>query len=133
MRQLHLIYGAKGEAKRRNCYHHQKGKVQPGTHRLFRRFCHDAKVRSPYLKRADANEIIDLTYDYFDNNPAFKTTPLTEAAPPRRSRIVTPALDYLLQVAEGKITRAEADAKLNEMRHQNVFNQQILDHLVRPH
>ncbi|MEZ2446275.1 SusC/RagA family TonB-linked outer membrane protein [Chitinophaga sp. RCC_12] len=111
----------------------KKAKSGPARISFSGDFAMTPKYDLSYLKRADANEIIDLTYDYFDNDPAFKTTPLTEAARLRAGAgIVTPALDYLLQVAEGKITRAEADAKLNEMRHQNVFNQQILDHLVRP-
>lgn len=85
-----------------------------------------------YLHKADANEMIDLTYNFFDNDPNFKTDPLGEAAYLRNGAgIITPALDYLLQSVEGKITRQEADAKLNAMRNKNVYGQQILDHLMR--
>ncbi|MBV8255869.1 MAG: SusC/RagA family TonB-linked outer membrane protein [Chitinophaga sp.] len=86
-----------------------------------------------YQKRANSNEIIDVLTQYYDNDPAFKTAPLTEAARLRDAAgVVNPALDLLLQVAEGKITRAQADEGLNKLRGINVYNQQVLDKLVRP-
>jgi TonB-linked SusC/RagA family outer membrane protein len=90
------------------------------------------KYALSYLHKADANEMVDLTYDFFNNNPKFTTDPLGEVAYLRNGKgIITPALDYLLQSVEGKITRVEADAKLNELRKKNVYNQQVLDHLMR--
>jgi TonB-linked SusC/RagA family outer membrane protein len=95
-------------------------------------FSFTPKYDLSYLHKADASEMIDLTYDFFDNDPNFKTNPLGEVAYLRNGKgIITPALDYLLQSVEGKITRAEADAKLNAMRNKNIYNQQILDHLMR--
>lgn len=111
----------------------KKGKAGPAKVTFSGDFAFSPKYDLSYLHKSNSNELIDLIYDYYDNNPAFKTTPLVEAARLRAGAgLVTPALDYLLQVAEGKITRAEADAKLNIMRNQNGYNQQILDHLLRP-
>ncbi|SEV99416.1 SusC/RagA family TonB-linked outer membrane protein [Chitinophaga arvensicola] len=110
----------------------KKAKSGPARVTFSGDFSLTPKYDLSYLNKADANEMVDLTYDYFDNDPAFKTAPLTEAARIRSGAgLVTPAMEYLLQVAEGKMTRADADAKLNVLRHQNIYNQQILDHLMR--
>lgn len=108
-------------------------KARPGAARInfSGDFSFTPKYDLSYLHKADANEMIDLTYDFFDNDPNFKTDPLGEVAYLRNGKgIITPALDYLLQSVEGKITRAEADAKLNAMRSKNVYAQQVLDHLM---
>ncbi|RFS19029.1 SusC/RagA family TonB-linked outer membrane protein [Chitinophaga silvatica] len=110
----------------------KKAKSGPMKINLSGDFAITSKYDLSYLNKADANELIDLTYDYYDNNPAIKTNPIAEAARLRAGNgLITPALDYLLQVAEGKITREEADAKLNGLRTQNLYNQQIKDNLMR--
>ncbi|MGX5816916.1 SusC/RagA family TonB-linked outer membrane protein [Chitinophaga lutea] len=86
-----------------------------------------------YYKRASASELIDLTYHFADNYPLLKSNPVQAAAYLRDGKgIVTPALELLLQAAEGKITRAEADAQLDKMRGMNLYSQQVLDRLMRP-
>ncbi|WP_160713886.1 SusC/RagA family TonB-linked outer membrane protein [Chitinophaga solisilvae] len=91
-----------------------------------------SKYDLSYLKTTDANESVDLIYRYINDNPALKTSPLQEAARIRNYRgAMTPGLDILLQAAEGKLTQAEADAKMNELRSQNLYKKQILS-LMRP-
>ncbi|MBV7532348.1 SusC/RagA family TonB-linked outer membrane protein [Chitinophaga sp. sic0106] len=86
-----------------------------------------------YRKRASSAEMVDLTTYYFDNNPLFVTNPIGTAASIRESASYNnPAMELLLQVAEGKITRAEADAQLEVLKGTNQYNQQILDRLIRP-
>ncbi|RAJ74989.1 TonB-linked SusC/RagA family outer membrane protein [Chitinophaga dinghuensis] len=85
-----------------------------------------------YLQKAKSSEIIDVISQYYDNDPVFKTDPLKEATRLRENGPPNPALDLLLQVAEGKITRAQADEGLNKLRGMNVYNQQIMDKLIRP-
>ncbi|MFB6455289.1 SusC/RagA family TonB-linked outer membrane protein [Chitinophaga sp. Hz27] len=91
------------------------------------------KYNLDYYKRANANEVIDLVVDYYDNNPYIKSNPAAEVTRLRDGAgIATPALDLLLQVAEGKITRAQADAQLAVMRSKGgQYNQQIIDEFTR--
>lgn len=86
-----------------------------------------------YRKRASSAELVDLTTYYFDHNPLFVSNPIGTAATIREAAgYNNPAMELLLQVAEGKITRAEADARLEVLKGVNQYNQQILDKLVRP-
>ncbi|WP_212000036.1 SusC/RagA family TonB-linked outer membrane protein [Chitinophaga sp. HK235] len=85
-----------------------------------------------YLNKASASELLDLTYNYFDNDPAYKTNPLQEANRLRNyTGAITPAVDIMLQVAEGKLTRAQADEKMNQLRSMDLYNKQVLQ-LMRP-
>ncbi|WP_343702741.1 SusC/RagA family TonB-linked outer membrane protein [Chitinophaga sp.] len=85
-----------------------------------------------YYNKANANELIDLTYHYVDNNPNLKTNPGAEAERIRNGKgLVSPALELLLQAAEGTITRAQADEQLNKMRGMDLYSQQVRDRLMR--
>ncbi|MBC9910416.1 SusC/RagA family TonB-linked outer membrane protein [Chitinophaga varians] len=109
-------------------------KAKAGTTRinLSGDFAVKPKYDLSYLRRADASELIDLTYNYFDNDPAYKANPLQEANRLRNyAGAMTPAVDIMLQLAEGKITREQADAGMNQLRGMNLYNKQLLQ-LLRP-
>ncbi len=109
-------------------------KARAGTTRIS--FSGDFAVKPKYdlsyQRRASASELVDLTYHYFDNNTAYKANPLQEANRLRNyAGAITPAVDIMLQVAEGKMTREEADAKMNQLRGMDLYNNQLLQ-LLRP-
>ncbi|RAJ08797.1 TonB-linked SusC/RagA family outer membrane protein [Chitinophaga skermanii] len=85
-----------------------------------------------YLKRTNSSEYIDVLTSWYDNNTLIKANPAGAIATYREGAIVNPAMDLLFQVGEGKITREQADQQLNVMRGQNVYNDQIMDRLMRP-
>ncbi|MBC9933972.1 SusC/RagA family TonB-linked outer membrane protein [Chitinophaga qingshengii] len=109
-------------------------KAKAGTTRIA--FSGDFAVKPKYdlsyQKKASASEMVDLTLNYFDNNPGYKANPLQEASRLRNyAGAVTPAVEIMLQLAEGKITREEADAQMNQLRGMNLYNKQVLQ-LLRP-